>query len=246
MREFLLRLLAGMGVAATVGGCGAAMTGPEDTGRDPYSPLRLAMVHEQIERRGVADPRVLDAMRRVPRERFVPEAVRAQAYEDRPLLIGEGQTISQPYIVAFMTEAARVAPGDRVLEIGTGSGYQAAVLDEVGAEVYSIEILPDLAERARRALAETGHGDVRVKTGDGFKGWPEAAPFAVILVTAAPEEIPAPLLDQLGPGGRLVIPIGSGNQELVRVTRTEQGFRRESLLPVRFVPMTGEALGPRH
>lgn len=203
------------------------------------------MVRDQIERRGIQDPRVLEAMRRVPREAFVPEALRPQAYADAPLPIGGGQTISQPYIVAFMTEAARLGPGDKVLEVGTGSGYQAAVLAELGARVWSIEIRGDLAERARRTLRETGYGEIQVRTGDGYRGWAEAGPFDAILVTAAPDAVPDPLLDQLKPGGRLIVPVGSGTQELVRVTRTPGGFERENLLPVRFVPMTGEAVRPR-
>jgi protein-L-isoaspartate(D-aspartate) O-methyltransferase len=221
------------------------MTESEGAGSDPFSAARRRMVSEQIEARGVRDPRVLDAMRRVPRHLFVPPGLRARAHEDNPLPIGEGQTISQPYIVAFMSEAARVRPGDRVLEVGTGSGYQAAVLSALGARVFSIEILPSLAELGRRNLEAAGFADVSVRTGDGYRGWPEEAPFDAIVVTAAPDEIPQPLLEQLKPGGRLVIPIGTGNQELIRVTRTESGFERASLLPVRFVPMTGEARQPR-
>jgi len=228
------------------GGRGGAMTEPQDPGSDPSSTARRRMVSEQIEGRGVRDPRVLEAMRRVPRHLFVPPGLRARAHEDNPLPIGEGQTISQPYIVAFMTEAARLRPGDRVLEVGTGSGYQAAVLSALGARVFSIEILPGLAESARRSLEAAGFEDVAVRTGDGFRGWPEEAPFDAILVTAAPDEVPAPLLEQLKQGGRIVIPVGTGSQELIRMTRTEHGFEREELLPVRFVPMTGEARQPRH
>jgi protein-L-isoaspartate(D-aspartate) O-methyltransferase len=227
-------------------GWGGAMTESESAGPDPYGAARRRMVVDQIEARGIRDARVLEAMRRVPRHLFVPQGLRERAHEDHPLPIGEGQTISQPYIVAFMTEAARLRPGDRVLEIGTGSGYQAAVLSALGARVFSIEILPALADSARRNLDASGYGNVAVRTGDGYRGWPEEAPFEAILVTAAPDEIPQPLLDQLKPGGRIVVPVGTGNQELVRVTRTERGFERESLLPVRFVPMTGEAQKPRH
>jgi protein-L-isoaspartate(D-aspartate) O-methyltransferase len=208
--------------------------------------MRQKMVEEQIEARGVRDPRVLEAMRSVPRHLFVPAAERERAYEDGPLPIGSGQTISQPFIVAFMTEAARIGPGDRVLEIGTGSGYQAAVLAAVGADVYSIEILPELAERARRDLAAAGYSGVRVRTGDGAAGWPEAAPFDAILVTAAPPDLPEGLTGQLKQGGRMVIPLGTGTQELVRITRTARGDERETLLPVRFVPMTGRAARPGH
>ena len=216
---------------------------PEDaaSSADPSGDNLRAMVATQIEGRGIRDARVLEAMRRVPRQRFVPENLRSRAFEDNPLPLGQGQTISQPYIVAFMTEAARLRPGERVLEVGTGSGYQAAVLSAVGARVYSIEILAELAESARRTLKDTGYGDVSVRTGDGFRGWPEEAPFDAIVVTAAPEEVPEPLLAQLKPGGRLIIPLGSGHQDLLRVTRTPSGYQRETLLPVRFVPMTGEA-----
>jgi protein-L-isoaspartate(D-aspartate) O-methyltransferase len=237
-----LVLAAGILIAGTPAVAGT----PRDPAVDKFAGMRQRMVDEQIERRGVRDPRVLAAMRAVPRHLFVPDDQRARAYDDAPLPIGDGQTISQPYIVAFMTEAARLGPGDRVLEVGTGSGYQAAVLAAIGAEVRSIEILPGLAERARTALAAAGFGKVAVRTGDGFRGWPEAAPFDAVLVTAAPDEVPPPLLDQLKVGGRLVIPVGSGTQELIRVTRTAEGFERESLLPVRFVPMTGEAREPRH
>jgi protein-L-isoaspartate(D-aspartate) O-methyltransferase len=215
-----------------------------EAGHAVASPERESMVREQIERRGVKDPRVLEAMRRVPREAFVPETMRAEAYRDGPIPIGGGQTISQPYIVAFMSEAARIAPDDKVLEIGTGSGYQAAILAAIGARVFSIEIRPELAERARRTLQETGYGEVRVMAGDGYRGWPEEAPFDAILVTAAPDAVPEPLLAQLKPGGRLVVPVGTGTQELLRVTRTATGFERERLMAVRFVPMTGEAARP--
>jgi len=237
-----LALVAGFLIGGRIAGIAATQNAPAD----PFTGMRMRMVEEQIERRGVRDPRVLEAMRTVPRHLFVPAELRDRAYDDAPLPIGDGQTISQPYIVAFMTEAARVKPGDRVLEVGTGSGYQAAVLAATGVEVMSIEIIPGLAERARRALAEAGYTKVVVRTGDGFRGWPEAAPFDAVLVTAAPDEVPPPLLDQLKVGGVLVIPVGTGTQELIRVTRTAAGYERESLLPVRFVPMTGEARGPSH
>jgi protein-L-isoaspartate(D-aspartate) O-methyltransferase len=200
------------------------------------------MVESQIEARGIRNPAVLDAVRRVPRHRFVPESQQESAYQDRPLPIGHGQTISQPYIVALMTELADVNAGDTVLEVGTGSGYQAAVLAQLGVKVYSIEIIEPLAEQARTALAATGYGDrVEVRTGDGYAGWPEHAPFDAILVTAAPPIIPEPLKQQLRVGGRLVIPTGQSIQSLLRITRSETGFEEEKLLPVRFVPMTGRA-----
>ena len=200
---------------------------------------RERMVDEQIAARGVHDPAVLAAMRAVPRHEFVPERWRTHAYADRPLPIGEEQTISQPYIVALMTELAGVRPGARVLEVGTGSGYQAAVLATLGADVYTIEIVPALAESARTTLARLGYTKVRTRLGDGYRGWPEAAPFAAIVVTAAPPEVPGALLAQLAPGGRLVIPVGTAEQELQVHERTADGVRVRNVIPVRFVPMTG-------
>ena len=201
----------------------------------------MTMVEEQIERRGVRDPRVLDAMRETPRHLYVPESLRDYAYEDRPLPIGSRQTISQPYIVAFMTEMLKPEPGDVVLEVGTGSGYQAAVLSRLVKEVVSIEIIPELAETAKTALAGDGRNNVQVIVGDGYRGMPERAPFDGIIVTAAPPEVPPPLVEQLRVGARLVIPVGEGIQELLVIERTESGVERRSVLPVRFVPMTGEA-----
>ena len=208
------------------------------------------MVRTTMESRDISDPRVLAAMRKVPRHRFVPAAVARDAYEDHPLPIAGGQTISQPYIVAFMTQAARPGPDDRCLEIGTGSGYQAAVLAELCADTYSIEYLPDVAREGAQNLRGLGYGPERVKlrVGDGYRGWPEAAPFQVIVVTAAPERVPAPLLEQLAVGGRLVVPVGpqSRYQELERWTRKRRGddrdaFRVDRLMTVRFVPFLGEA-----
>jgi protein-L-isoaspartate(D-aspartate) O-methyltransferase len=199
------------------------------------------MVATQIQGRGVRDPAVLAAMRKVPRHRFVPESLRSQAYEDHPLPIGLGQTISQPYIVGLMTELVRPRAGMKILEIGTGSGYQAAVLAEIVGTLDTIEIIPELGRRAEATLRELGYRNVRVFIGDGFDGRPQDAPYAGIVVTAAPETIPPPLLDQLAVGGRLVIPVGSAEQELLVVTKTADGFRRESVIPVRFVPMTGKA-----
>jgi protein-L-isoaspartate(D-aspartate) O-methyltransferase len=214
------------------------MTAPIDPSRTED---RNRMVHEQIERRGVTDPAVLRAMRSVARHRFVPREVEPAAYEDEPLPIGFGQTISQPYIVAFMTEALALTGREKVLEIGTGSGYQAAILAETARSVYTIEILAPLAERATKLLSELGYANVHVRCADGFMGWPEAAPFDRILLTAAPLEIPPALIDQLKQGGRLVAPVGDVWQELVLVIKGKGTLERKSLLPVRFVPMTGAA-----
>jgi protein-L-isoaspartate(D-aspartate) O-methyltransferase len=199
------------------------------------------MVETQIVSRGVRDPRVLAAMRKVPRHLFVDPSQRAQAYEDHPLPIPGNQTISQPYIVALMTELLELSPSDRVLEIGTGSGYQSAVLAELAREVYSIEIVPELARSAAERLKELGYTDVAVREGDGYRGWPEHAPFDGIIVTAAPERIPQPLLDQLAPGGVMVIPVGGFFQELKVFRKSADGrITERDILPVRFVPMTGE------
>jgi len=216
-------------------------------GEDPGSERALererqAMVEHQIAARGVDDARVLAAMRRVPRHEFVPAESRGAAYEDRPLPIGWDQTISQPYIVALMTAALALQGHERVLEIGTGSGYQAAVLADLVSEVYSIEIVPELATRARATLQRLGYEHVHVRSGDGYRGWPEAAPFDAIVVTASPEHVPEPLVQQLRPGGRMVLPVGTGHQLLLRLVRTEQGFESDTLAAVRFVPMTGEAM----
>jgi protein-L-isoaspartate(D-aspartate) O-methyltransferase len=209
---------------------------------EAWAAAREAMVRRTIAARGVTDPDVLDAMRRVPRHELVPAALRDRAYEDRPLPIGFDQTISQPYIVAAMTEAAQVAPGERVLEVGTGSGYQAAVLAEMGADVYSIEIVEPLAKRTHALLARLGYRDLHLRIGDGYRGWPEAAPFHAIIVTAAPDQVPQPLIDQLAVGGRLVIPVGeAGDQQLKVISRGPGGTTTETLFDVRFVPMTGEA-----
>jgi protein-L-isoaspartate(D-aspartate) O-methyltransferase len=210
--------------------------------RDPNrSEERRRMVERQIEARGVGDPRVIDAMRAVPRHRFVPERLQDQAYADTPLPIGLEQTISQPYIVAYMTEALQLSPTATVLEVGTGSGYQAAVLAEVARQVYSIEIVPELADRSANVLTALGYSNIELRQGDGYRGWPEAAPFDGIIVTAAPDHIPPALIDQLAVGGRLVIPVGSLAQEMRVITKTEDGPISETTIPVRFVPMTGEA-----
>jgi len=202
---------------------------------------RERMVREQIAGRGLKNTAVLAAMRKVPRHEFMPENVRPFAYDDRPVPIGLGQTISQPFIVALMTELAAVGRGSRVLEIGTGSGYQAAVLAELGADVYSIEILAPLTDRAGEILARLGYPQVKTRVGDGYLGWPEAAPFDAIIVTAAPPRVPEPLMQQLKVGGRLVLPVGRYDQELEVITRAAVGFSEKSVIPVRFVPMTGKA-----
>ena len=231
-------LLLCLAAIASFGRCRAGGSPGNDEER--FAALRAEMVAGQIAGRDVRDQRVLAALRKVPRHRFVPADWVAAAYEDRPLPIGEGQTISQPYIVALMTELLALRGGERVLEIGTGSGYQAAVLAEVAGEVWSIEILEPLARRAEATLAQLGYGAVHVRAGDGYLGWPEAAPFDAIIVTAAPDHVPQPLLDQLKVGGRLVLPVGERWQELVVCTKTEAGIERRSVIPVRFVPMTGE------
>lgn len=216
--------------------------GPDDEAR--YEAARRKMVTVQIAARGVTDSAVLAALNTVPRHRFVPADLRASAHDDGPLPIGGGQTISQPYIVGLMTELVRPRPEMRVLEIGTGSGYQAAVLSRCVAEVDTIEVLPTLGHRAEKLLAELGYRNVRVRTGDGYDGWPERAPFDAIVLTAAPPEVPRPLLQQLRVGGRLVAPVGQGgSQQLVVITRTETGFSRQVVAPVAFVPMVGKAGG---
>ena len=224
---------------ATVTSCGQETgAGAADWGR-----LREQMVAEQLESpdRGIKDRKVLEAMRKVPRHEFVPPAMRARAYEDRPLPIGHGQTISQPYIVAYMTEQLGLRPGHRVLEIGTGSGYQAAILAELVKEVYSIEIVAPLGRQAEETLKRLGYKNVHVRVGDGYKGWPEEAPFDAVIVTCAPEAVPQPLVDQLKVGGRMIIPVGGKQQMLYVMERNEAGLRQTAVLPVRFVPMTGQS-----
>lgn len=198
------------------------------------------MVERQIRGRGIEDKAVLGAMMRVERHRFVPESHAVSAYDDSPLPIGEDQTISQPFIVAYMTEAAEISPSEKVLEIGTGSGYQAAILGELGKEVYTIEIIPALAERARATLNQLGYKNVFVKTGNGYLGWLEHAPFDAIVVTAAPDEVPQALIDQLAVNGKMVIPVGTFNQQMMIITRTREGVVERKTIPVRFVPMTGK------
>ena len=206
-------------------------------GQNIMEERRIQMVADQIEKRGVSDKRVLDAMRKVERHLFVPAAFRDYAYSDQPLAIGYGQTISQPYVVAAMTEALQIKPGDKILEIGTGSGYQAAVLGELTEHVYSIEIVEPLAEKARQVLLSLDYNYIQVRHGDGYQGWPEQAPFDAVIVTAAPPAIPPELIKQLKVGGRMVIPVGAGSQDLLLISKTSSGLRRQTLFPVRFVPM---------
>lgn len=202
---------------------------------------RQRMVDHQIRRRGVHDGRVLAAMQRVPRHVFVPESARHEAYDDRPLVIGFEQTISQPYIVAKMTELAECGPGDRVLEIGTGSGYQTAILGELASAVYTVERIEALLHRAERALREQGYDNVAFRLGDGFAGWPEEAPFDAIVVTAAPADVPVRLKEQLADGGRLVVPVGEERQDLLVLRRRGDEWTERSVIPVRFVPMIAGA-----
>lgn len=215
---------------------------PDETAEQHQA--RQRMIDRDLRRRGVRDRRVLEAMARVPRHQFVPPDQIPYAYEDRPLPIGHGQTISQPYIVAFMTELARPRPESKALDIGTGSGYQAAILAELCKEVYSIEILDPLAQEAKKRLEDLGYKNITVRTGDGYLGWPDKAPFDLILVAAAPDHVPKPLVDQLAPGGRLVIPVGRHwwSQELLVIEKQPDGtIQQRSVATVAFVPMTGKA-----
>jgi protein-L-isoaspartate(D-aspartate) O-methyltransferase len=226
----------GILVVATAG-CGQG-TPPSD-----FAGQRQHMVQRQLMTRGINDARVLAAMAKVPREEFIPADQRSDAYSDGPLPIGYGQTISQPYIVAFMTQQLQLKPSDRVLEIGTGSGYQAAILAELASEVYSIEIVAPLAKNAEITLQRLGYKNVHAKIGDGYKGWPEAAPFDAIIVTCAPDNVPQPLVAQLKDDGRMVIPVGERfTQELYLLEKKNGQLKQSATLPVRFVPMQGEAV----
>jgi protein-L-isoaspartate(D-aspartate) O-methyltransferase len=224
-------------VAIAASGCGQTAPPPSDLAAE-----RQRMVQQQLKARGINDGRVLAAMAKVPREEFVPPDSKGASYADGPLPIGYGQTISQPYIVAFMTEQLRLKPSDRVLEIGTGSGYQTAILAELVADVYTIEIVEPLAKSAEATLQRLGYKDVHVKAADGYKGWPEAAPFDAIIVTCAPGRVPQPLTDQLKDGGRMIIPVGERfAQELYLLEKKNGRLKESAVLPVRFVPMAGEA-----
>ncbi len=208
--------------------------------QDEFSKERREMVEQQIRARGIRNDKVLKAMRKVPRHLFMPEPQRKYAYADTPLPIGLDQTISQPFIVAYMTDAAKVSSKDKVLEIGTGSGYQAAILGEIAREVYTIEIVPELARQSGSLLKELGYKNVFAKEGNGYLGWPEHAPFDAIVVTAAPPEVPKALVDQLAIGGIMVIPVGTSYQEMMLITKTKKGVTEKRTIPVRFVPMTGK------
>jgi protein-L-isoaspartate(D-aspartate) O-methyltransferase len=238
----LLCSLAGCDAGANHGSA-ARPTGASSPTAAPDAIQREEMVRQQLEARDIQDERVLAAMREVPRHLFLPEPLQEAAYEDRPLPIGYDVTISQPYIVALMTELAQIDPGDRVLDVGTGSGYQAAVLAQMGARVFGIEIIEPLAEQAAERLEQLGYDAVEVRTGDGFAGWPERGPFDAIIVAAAPARIPPPLTRQLTIGGKLVIPVGADpwQQQLRVVTRTRTGLQEKTITPVAFVPMTGRA-----
>jgi protein-L-isoaspartate(D-aspartate) O-methyltransferase len=219
-------------------GTGVSEPNPEGD----FKAMREKMVETQIRARGVKNSRVLSALLKVERHRFVPEEYWNSAYSDQPLPIGEGQTISQPYIVALMTELLELKGNEKVLEIGTGSGYQAAILAELAKEVYTIEIIESLASKANNRLLELGYQNVKVKSGDGYLGWPEAAPFDAIIVTAAPDHIPKPLMDQLKEGGRMVVPVGTYTQELRKIVKRPGKVETIDVVPVIFVPMTGEGV----
>jgi len=229
-----------------IAGLAATACGQKPTSISDFAAQRQRMVQQQLVARSIKDERVLAAMAKVPREEFVPADSRAATYEDGPLPIGYDQTISQPYIVAFMTEQLRLSPTDRVLEIGTGSGYQAAILAELAGEVYTIEIVAPLAQSAEAALQRLGYKNVHVKVGDGYKGWPENAPFDAIIVTCAPDKVPQLLTDQLKESGRMIIPVGDRFAQQLYLLEKKNGQLKESVtLPVRFVPMSGEATRPK-
>jgi len=234
--------LASASLLLALSGCGLGPMSRPDGDAARHARSRGEMVERQLVMRDITDPEVLDAMRSVPRHQFVPIEIENEAYRDSPLAIGHGQTISQPYVVALMTQLARASSGKKALDVGTGSGYQAAVLAEICDEVFSIEILCDLADQAETRLDRLGYENVEVRCGDGYAGWEEQAPFDLIIVAAAPTLVPQPLIDQLAPSGRLVIPVGDVHQELVVIERGEDGsVRRMTAGGVRFVPMLGEA-----
>lgn len=208
------------------------------SGSDKYAEKRWEMVENQIVSRGIKNTKVIEAMLNVSRHLFVPENYIDSAYSDNPIPIGKGQTISQPYIVALMTELLEPVPGKKILEVGTGSGYQTAVLAETGCNIYTIEIIEDLAMKARKILDETGYSNIKYKIGDGYNGWEEYAPFQGIIVTAAPPYIPDKLIEQISSGGKVIIPVGDANQELLLIEKTDEGIKSKKITSVRFVPMT--------
>ncbi len=237
LRHILL-LIGAQILALACGGNGENASVMADPSRQAE---RDALIDQHVIPSGVTNPDVIRAMRRVPRHQFVPEDYTAMAYDDAPLPIGYEQTVSQPSLVAYMVQALNLGADEKVLEIGTGSGYQAAVLAEIVPQVYSIEIVEPLATRAQQTLTALGYQNIRIRIGDGYQGWPEEAPFDAIIVTAAPDHVPKPLLEQLSLGGRLLLPEGRFFQRLVMIRRTEEGYTRTELLSVRFVPMTGQA-----
>jgi protein-L-isoaspartate(D-aspartate) O-methyltransferase len=222
----------------------ASSTSEDDNNIDVEK--RWDMIEKQIISRGIQDPRLIQAMIKIPRHKFVPADLREYAYGDNPIPIGMDQTISQPYIVALMTELLKLKEGEKVLEVGTGSGYQTAILAEMGCEVFTIEIVESLVEKAKQVLESLGYKKIHYKSGDGYSGWPEHAPFDAIIVTAAPDHIPQPLIEQLKVNGRMVIPVGDQYQELILIKKREKGVEMKTVTPVRFVPMTGEAQRPQN
>jgi protein-L-isoaspartate(D-aspartate) O-methyltransferase len=242
MRKIGFSILATLILLMVLTQCTNGKRVPESNPKGDFKAMREKMVETQIKARGVKNPRVLSALLKVERHRFVPEEYLNSSYSDQPLPIGEGQTISQPYIVALMTELLELKGEEKVLEIGTGSGYQAAILAELAKEVYTIEIIESLASMAKNRLSELGYQNTQVKAGDGYLGWPEAAPFDAIIVTAAPDHIPKPLIEQLKEGGRMVLPVGSYTQELKKIVKRSGKIETTDVIPVVFVPMTGEGV----
>jgi protein-L-isoaspartate(D-aspartate) O-methyltransferase len=231
-RRFSRGLALGFAVALLVTPAGAA---------DGFEMLRRSMVEQQVRQRGITQPEVLSAMEQVPRHLFVPDSLRTEAYSDQPLVLGQGRTVYQPYVVALMTSLLGLKRGDKVLEVGTGSGYHAAVLSRIAREVYSIEIVPTVASQATKRLSVLGYHNVEVRVGDGYRGWPEKGPFDAILLSAAPTQIPKPLLDQLREGGKMVAPVGGFFQDLLVITKTSEGLEKRTVIPVRLSPMKGRA-----
>jgi protein-L-isoaspartate(D-aspartate) O-methyltransferase len=225
-------LALGLALVALVTPAGAA---------DGFEMLRHSMVEQQVKQRGITQPEVLAAMDQVPRHLFVPDSLRDQAYSDQPLVLGQGRTVYQPYLVALMTSLLELKHGDKVLEVGTGSGYHAAVLSRIAREVYSIEIVEPVASQASKRLSVLGYHNVEVRWGDGYRGWPDKAPFDAILLSAAPPQIPKPLLDQLRVGGKMVAPVGGFFQDLLVITKTADGTEKRAVIPVRLSPMRGKA-----